>query len=115
MKFFKVLLAIGLLPGCGINSTTTESSELIESSENSQQLTKIDSNCIEVIRAYVKSKKGWNDDEYSIVKEQLPGDSRGFSVRHKDDETPLPEGGLKSFHVNIDETCEKVTEELAYQ
>lgn len=115
MNLLRISLAVVLLSGCGENSAATDKNEVIESSLSSEQLTEGDAKCLQVVKAYVQSKKGWKDEEYKIVQEQMSDDSRGFSVRHVDDETPLPEGGLKSFHVNLDKSCEAVTEELAYQ
>ncbi|MFT3761566.1 MAG: hypothetical protein QM761_02935 [Pseudoxanthomonas sp.] len=69
-----------------------------------------------VIESYVDKTRGWDHNLYDIVEEQSSSDSKGFSVRYKDDlKTLLPEGGLKSFHVDLDEPCRKVIRELAYQ
>ncbi len=76
---------------------------------------KIDERCLRTIRSHVEKTRGLSYGSYNIVEEESP-DGEGFSVRHEDDmKAFLPEGGLKSFHIDLDEPCQKVIRELAYQ
>ena len=119
MNFPKIVFLVGLLSACGDNAAIADKSQLSDNLPRPEQTADptvdADAKCLQTITAYVQAKKGWKDDQYKIVPEQMPGDVRGFSVQHVDDVTPLPEGGLKSFHVNLDEACVSVTEELGYQ
>lgn len=116
MNFHKFLLVVIFISGCNGKSTAMGEGELIKNPSISGQITDGDfDKCLQVVRAYVRLKRGWKDEDYRVVQEQLSDDSRGFSVRHEDDETPLPAGGLKSFHVDLDRSCGAVTAELAYQ
>ncbi len=119
MKFPKIVFLAGILSACVDNAALADKSQVGDNLPRSEQTVDAtvdaDAKCRQTITAYVQSKKGWKDDQYNIVAEQMPGDVRGFSVQHVDDVTPLPEGGLKSFHVNLDEACGSVIEELGYQ
>lgn len=115
MNFQGVILIAMFICGCDGRSTAVSEGKGTKSSSVSGEVAGSDERCLRVVRAYVRSKKGWNDEDYRIVQEQLSGDSRGFSVRHEDDEIPLPVGGLKSFHLDLDRSCNTVKEELTYQ
>ncbi len=115
MNFPKIMFLVGILSACGDNAALADKSRVGDNFPRPEQTVDADAKCHRTITGYVQSKKGWKDDQYNIVAEQMPGDVRGFSVQHVDDVIPLPEGGLKSFHVNLDESCGSVIEELGYQ
>jgi len=52
---------------------------------------------------------------YRIAEESSGTADIGFSVQHVHDRVLLPEGGLKSFHVDLDQRCSKVIRESHYQ
>lgn len=72
--------------------------------------------CSDTIHDYVKKARGWKESAYVIDEEGFGGPGRGFSiwVLAEDGVIPPPGGG-KSFHVELDQECSRVTEELGYQ
>jgi hypothetical protein len=52
---------------------------------------------------------------YRIAEESSGTADIGFSVQHVHDRVLLPEGGLKSFHVDLDLRCSRVIRESHFQ
>lgn len=73
--------------------------------------------CRNVIRQYVREKKGWPDRSYEISRESAeePG-ALGFAVQHEADQRKTYANPDRlSFHVDLDAECTKVLVELRYQ
>lgn len=71
--------------------------------------------CVMTIETYVQATRGWKREMYRIAEESSGTADIGFSVQHVHDSVLLPEGGLKSFHVDLDQRCSKVIREGHYQ
>ncbi|HCT28298.1 MAG TPA: hypothetical protein DIW85_19115 [Stenotrophomonas sp.] len=71
--------------------------------------------CVTTIETYVQETRGWKREMYRIAEESSGTADIGFSVQHVHDRVLLPEGGLKSFHVDLDQRCSKVIRESHYQ
>lgn len=97
--------------GADFKQATTD-----ESSPHQRQPQAIAEECLMTIRNYVDETRGWPSNAFMVIEEQSSPDARGFAVRHEDDANRLlPGGDLKSFHVDLTLSCEKVIRELAYQ
>lgn len=72
--------------------------------------------CSDLVRDYVKKTRGWDAGSYVVEEEEFGGPVLGFSVwLLEEDKAAAPPGGGKSFHVDVDQSCSKVLNELAYQ
>lgn len=72
--------------------------------------------CVRVVGAYVLRTRSWNATTYFVAVSHSVAAGRGFAVLHVDElADPLYLGERKSFHVELDPSCSKVTEELQFQ
>lgn len=72
--------------------------------------------CVRVVDAYVRRTRGWTPADYLVSLSATVGGGRGFAVLHRDDlADPLGSKERRSFHVELDQACSKVTEELQFQ
>ena len=74
--------------------------------------------CVALVADYVTTTRSWSRESYTIREEGAESpDGRGFSVWHVSDNVRMrPPGGQgKSFHVEVDARCSRVTTELRYQ
>lgn len=100
--FGTALMALILGQGCAASNSDAKAS--------------VPKKCSEVIHEYVKRTRGWDKSSYVIDEEGFGGPGLGFSVwLLEEDIKILPPGGGRSFHVELDQACTRVTEELAYQ
>ena len=70
---------------------------------------------LERCETYVQETRGWKREMYRIAEESSGTADIGFSVQHVHDRVLLPEGGLKSFHVDLDLRCSRVIRESHFQ
>jgi hypothetical protein len=107
----KSLLAIGVVGPLLLTGIACSSSQ-----GQGKRRSEVDS-CIELVAGYVTKTRGWARDSYTIRAESADDGGRGFAVLHESDNVRSrpPGGGGKSFHVDVDAACRRVTLELAYQ
>ncbi|WP_242892998.1 hypothetical protein [Stenotrophomonas maltophilia] len=72
--------------------------------------------CLQLIEQHVEDSRGWDRTLYRIEEEGSGNSDRGFAVQYLDDlKVLLPRDGLKSFHVDVDPTCNEIVRETYYQ
>lgn len=72
--------------------------------------------CVRVVDAYVSRTRAWNATTYFVALSSSVADGRAFDVLHEEDlADPLSMAERRSFHVELDQSCSKVTEELRFQ
>lgn len=72
--------------------------------------------CVRVVQAYVRRTRAWSTATYLVATSPSVSGGRGFAVLHQDDlADPLSMAERRSFHVELDRSCSKVTEELRFQ
>ncbi|HAI46972.1 MAG TPA: hypothetical protein DCM50_09785 [Stenotrophomonas sp.] len=72
--------------------------------------------CVRVVDAYVLRTRAWKPTTYFVALSAPVAAGRAFAVLHVDElADPLYLGERKSFHVELDQSCSKVTEELQFQ
>ncbi|MEL4892302.1 hypothetical protein PQU63_12345 [Xanthomonas protegens] len=109
-KAFLVLFCVTFSSCCNANHQVDGLKKPGDSRSDAESI------CLAQIHRYVEKTRKWGIKDYSIIQENSSPGLRGFSVLHKDDVGALlADKRVKSFHVDLDEKCKKVVEELAYQ
>ncbi len=73
------------------------------------------SKCLHAVKKHVEETRGWTSDKYTIKEEMVDENLKGYEVMFLEDLQSKPPTELKSFHVDLDQNCERVIRELGYQ
>jgi len=102
---------------CGCDPHVGRQKDKVEAAhESSSEAPMIEGSCLRAISAYVEQTRGWTRASYVVRPESSISTEKGFAVEHIDDVGAiLPKQNLKSFHIDLNRSCDTVLRELGYQ
>jgi len=71
--------------------------------------------CLQTVRSYVEKTRSWKNTDYLVESADSLRRGRAFAVVNKHDDFRTIVEGAKSFHLELNMTCDEVVVELAYQ